>query len=133
MRYAPTHWQACSRETYSKELVQTSCLTMNSTPEQNVTTANCDTPVVVSKIAGKKQKRNELQGRCMPNKRPKNEEKAVSLVQLRKENEELREQIKETKKELILLADIWFTALGVRFTMLELVEYVGCKPVVSRL
>ena len=122
-----------SRETYSKELVQTNCPTMNSTPEENVTTVNSDTPVDVSKLAGKKQKRNELQGCYMPCKRPKNEAKAVSLVQLRKENEELREQINETKKELIVLAGICFTALSVHFTMLELVEYVCGKPVVSRL
>ena len=106
---------------------------MNSTLEQNAIVDYSFEAAEVFEIEAKSQIHNDAQQFYRKRKRQKSEVNGASLAQLTKENQELRNKIKQlTKKKLSLLA-MCLTILGVPFSILKLTRYVCGKPTVSKL
>ena len=66
---------------------------MNSLPRRSATANDYLEAAQVFKEEGKKEKRNETQRRYRKRKREKEEEKKESIAKLKRENEELRDQV----------------------------------------
>ena len=106
---------------------------MKSTLKQNATVGDCFEAANVFEIEDKRKKCNEAQRRYRKRKRQKSEVNEALLAQLTKENQVLRDKIKQlTKKKFFLLA-MCLTILGVPFSILKLIRYVCCKSTVSKL